>query len=271
MRGVPRERMAISAAPSWSMGTLHHFGGALDDEAQLVVGVELEAQQDAEARAQRRREQAGARGGGDEGEGPDLHDVGARRGALADDDVELVVLERGVELFFEHGLQAVDLVEEEDLALAQVGEDGGEVALNLQGGAGGLLEADVELVGDDGGERGFAQAGRAEEQHVVERFAAGFGGFERDGELLLGFGLADEFREPAGAELELEGAVLVGARGGDQPFRIVVAALHNPECINRLASSFAEVHARRYRKACRRFALRRAAQRPPGDSCLHPM
>ena len=144
-----------------------------------------------------RREQAGAGGGGDEGEGADLHDVGARGGALADDDVELVVLERGVELFFEDGLEAVDLVEEEDLAFAQVGEDGGEVALDLQGGAGGLLEADVELVGDDGGEGGFAQAGRAEEEDVVEGFAAGFGGFEGDGELLFGFGLADEFGEAA--------------------------------------------------------------------------
>ena len=69
--------------------------------------------------------------------------MGARRRALADDDVQLVVLQRGVELFLEDGLQAVDLVEEEDLALAQVGEDGGEVTLDLQGGAGGLLEADV--------------------------------------------------------------------------------------------------------------------------------
>ena len=204
-------------------GHVHHFGGALDDEAQLVFGVELEAQQDAEAGAQGRAEQAGPRGGADEGEGPNLHDVGARGGALADDDVELVVLERGVELFFEDGLQAVDLVEEEHLALAQVGEDGGEVALDLQRGAGGLLEADVELVGDDGGQGGFAQAGRAEEEHVIEGFAAGFGGFERDGQLLLGFGLADELAQPAGAQLELEALLFVGARGADQPFRRVVA------------------------------------------------
>ena len=140
----------------------------------------------------------------------------ARGRALADDDVELVVLERGVELFFEHGLEAVDLVEEEDLLVAQVGEDGGQVALDLQRGAGGLLEADAELVGDDGREGGFAQAGRAEEQDVVERFVAGFGGFEGDGELLLGFLLADEFAEARGAELQLEGLVVIDARGGDQ-------------------------------------------------------
>jgi hypothetical protein len=106
--------------------------------------------------------------------------VGARGGALADDDVELVVLERGVELFFEHGLEAVDLVEEEDLSVAQVGEDGGEVALDLERGAGGLLVGDIEFVRDDGGEGGFAQSWRAEEEDVVEGFAAGFSGFEGD-------------------------------------------------------------------------------------------
>ena len=123
----------------------------------------------------------GPRGGGDEGEGANLHDMGARGGALADDDVELVVLEGGVELFFEDGLEAVNLVEEEDLALAQVGEDSGEVALDLESGAGGLLEADVKLVGDDGGEGGFAEAGGSEEEDVVEGFATGASGFEGDG------------------------------------------------------------------------------------------
>ena len=81
----------------------------------------------------------------------------------------------------------MDFVQEKDLALAQVGEDGGKVALNLEGGAGGLLEADVEFVGDDGGQGGLAQAGRAEEKDVVQRLAAGFGGFKGDGELLFRF------------------------------------------------------------------------------------
>jgi len=50
-----------------------------------------------------------------------------------------------------------------------------------------LLEADVEFVGDDGGQGGLAQAGRAEEKDVVQRLAAGFGGFKGDGELLFRF------------------------------------------------------------------------------------
>ena len=89
--------------------------------------------------------------------------------------------------------------------------------MNLQRGAGGLLETDAELVGDDGRQRGFAQSGRAEEEDVVECFAARFCSFEGDGELFFGFFLPDEFAEARGAELQLEGLVVVDARGGDEP------------------------------------------------------
>ena len=116
-------------------GDLQHFGRAGNDDAQFVFRIELKAQQNAEARAQRRAEQAGTRGGPDKGEGANFHHVGARRGALANDDVEFVILEGGVEFFFEHRLQAVNLVEKEHLALAQVGQDGRQVALDLQRGA----------------------------------------------------------------------------------------------------------------------------------------
>lgn len=51
---------------------------------------------------------------------------------------------------------------------------------------------------------------------MVEGFAAGFGGFEGDGELLLGFGLADELGEAFGAEFELDGVIVVEAAGGDE-------------------------------------------------------
>lgn len=203
-------------------GDVDDVSGALNDISQVVVRIELKAQKDSETGAERRGQQAGARGGGDEGEGLDVHDVGARTGPLADDDVELVVLEGGVELFFEDGLEAVDFVEEKHLALSDVGKDGGEVALNLQGGAGGLLEAYIQLVGDDAGQGGFAQAGRAKEQYMIEGFAARASGFESDGKLFFGFGLANEFAEAAGAELQLEGAFILGADSGDEPVWIRV-------------------------------------------------
>ncbi len=175
------------------------------------------------------RQQAWTRCRGDEREGVDAHDVRAGRGAGADHDVQLIVLERGVEFFFHDGLEAVDLVEEEHLFGLEVGEDGGHVALDLQGGAAGLLEADVELVGDDGRERGLAEAGRAEEENVVEGLAARFGGLEGDRELFLGLGLADEFGEALGAQLELDGIIVVDAAGGDEAVGLGAAGRGGPE------------------------------------------
>ena len=103
----------------------------------------------------------------DKREWANLHHVGARRGSLSDDDVELVVLKGGVELLFQHRLHAVNLVEKQYLALTEVGQDGGQVTLDLQCRSRGLLETDVELVGNDGCERGLSQAGRAKKQNVV--------------------------------------------------------------------------------------------------------
>jgi hypothetical protein len=197
-------------------GDAQDFGGALDDPAEFVVGVELEAEKDAEAGAERGRQEARAGSGRDEGEGIDAHDVGAGGGASTDHDVELVVLECGVEFFFHDGLEAVNFVEEEDLFGFEVGEDGGHIALDLEGGAGGLLEGYVELIGNDGSEGGFAEAGRSEEEDVVKGLAASFGGFEGDRQLFFGFGLADEFGETFGAEFELDGVIVVEAAGGDE-------------------------------------------------------
>ena len=67
-----------------------------------------------------------------------------------------------------------------------------------------MHERDVELGGEDLRERRLAQAGRAGEQHVVERLAARGGRLERDRELLLERVLADEVLEAARAQRALE-------------------------------------------------------------------
>ena len=97
----------------------------------------------------------------------------ARRRPLADDQVELEVLHRRIEHFLDRRLQAVDLVDEQDVAGLQVGQDRGEVAGALDHRPGGGAEADAQLARDDLRQRGLAQAGRAVQQHVVQRLAAG--------------------------------------------------------------------------------------------------
>ena len=47
---------------------------------------------------------------------------------LADDEIELEVLHRRIEDLLDRGVQPVDLVDEEDVAILEIGEERGEVA-----------------------------------------------------------------------------------------------------------------------------------------------
>ena len=109
--------------------------------------------------------------------------------------------------------QAVDLVDEEHVAVLELGEDGGQVAGALDGRTRRGHVAHAHLVGDDGGEGGLAQPGRAGEQQVVDGLAPSPGGFEDDAEVLLEPRLADEVVERAGTQARVDDGVVVdGAR-----------------------------------------------------------
>ena len=123
----------------------------------------------------------------------------AGRRALADHDVELEVLHRRVEHLLDRTREAVDLVDEEHVAVVEVGEDGGEVAGPLERGTAGDAQADAHLGGDDARQRGLAQPGRPGEQQVVGGLAPAAGGGEDDLEVLLEPRLADELVEAAAA------------------------------------------------------------------------
>ena len=138
-------------------------------------------------------------------------------GPGADQDVDAEVLERRVEHLFHVGQQAVDFVDEEDLARSDVAQDAGEIELFLQHGSGGLVKGDVQLLGDDGGEGGFAEAGRAVEQDVVHGLAALAGGFDGDGEVFFELGLAGEIGQAARAQAGFELRVFVLRGGGNEP------------------------------------------------------
>ena len=90
-------------------------------------------------------------------------------GPLADDQVELEVLERRVEDLLDRRRQAVDLVDEQDVALLEIGEERGEVAGLGDDRTGGRAEIDAELAGDDLRQRRLAEARRPDEEDVVER------------------------------------------------------------------------------------------------------
>ena len=208
-----------------------HARGADDDAGEVAGAVVLEPVLEAEAVAQRRGQQPGAGGGADQREGRELERDDARAGAGADRDRELAVLHRGIERLLDRAREPVDLVDEEHAARLERGQEGGDVGLALERGPGGLDEVDLELGGHDLGQRGLAEAGRAGEQHVVERVAAVAGGADGDLELALQRLLADELVEPARAEGDVE--LVLGA--GDGRLDAVDAHRRDPGRPDRLA------------------------------------
>ena len=101
---------------------------ALDDRGQVVVGVEVEAVGGTEPVTQRGADASRAGRGADHGERLQAEPQRPCRRALADHDVEGVVLHRRIEDLLDRAVQAMDLVDEQDVALLERGQDRREVA-----------------------------------------------------------------------------------------------------------------------------------------------
>ena len=154
------------------MPTAEHARAAVHDLLQFGLGVEIQPHRNAEAVAQRRGEQARARRRADQRERRQIDLHRARRRPLADDQVELVILHRRIEDFLDRRIEAVDLVDEQHVALLEIGEQRGEVAGLGDHRAGGGAEIDAELARHDLRQRRLAEARRADEQHMIERLLA---------------------------------------------------------------------------------------------------
>ena len=206
MRGVPRERRAISS-PASSARPMPSSPA----DRRTIVGQRLGARRSrAGARCRSGRAAAaasrpGPRRRADQRERRQRQPHRARRRPLADHEVEREVLERRVEDLGDRRRQAVDLVDEQHAARLEVGEDRGEVAGALEHRPRGHLERHAHLGGDDVRQRRLAEPRRAEQQHVVERLRRrdarrGDEHAEVGGDLLL----ADVLGEPPRPQALLE-------------------------------------------------------------------
>ena len=213
MRGVPRERRAISLAPSSREFEPDDARAAPHDALEFRHGVEIEPHRNAEAVAQRRRQQAGAGGRADQRELREVDLDRARRRPGADDEIELEILHRGIKDFLDRRIEAMDLVDEQNVARLEIGELGGEIAGLGDDGPGGRAEIDAEFARDDLRQRRLAEAGRPDEQHVIERLAARLGRFDEDLEVLARRLLAGEIGEHLRTQ---RGVVLGTLLGGDE-------------------------------------------------------
>ena len=193
MRGVPRARRAISLAPSARHADIEHAGAAGDDLLQLFLGVEIQPHRNAETIAQRIGEQPRARGRADQGEFRQFDLDRARRRSLADDEIELEILHRGIEHFLHRRTEAMDFVDEQDVALFEIGQQRREIAGLGDDRARSRAKTDAELARHDLRQRGLAEAGRADEQHMIQRLVTLARGLDEDRKILARLRLADEF------------------------------------------------------------------------------
>src|ERR1700682_6279126 len=113
--------------------------------------------------------------------------------------------------------ETVDLVDEEDVAVLQIGENRGQRPLLLERRAGGGADVDPHLVGHDVGERRLAQSRRSRDQDVLDRLVAAARRADQDLEVRLDPFLADELGQAFGSQAPFEFLVFVAFLGGDDP------------------------------------------------------
>ncbi len=127
-----------------------------------------------------------------------------------------MVFEGRIEDLLDLGVQSVDLVHEENLAVVEGGQEGGQVAGALDDRPRRGFDGDLQLGRDHMGQARLPHPGRAEEEDVVEGFATGLRGLDGDPQVLDHVGLADVIVESPGTKGKVEaGVVLAGAAGDD--------------------------------------------------------
>ena len=172
--------------------------------------VVIEPRRHPEARAQRRADHAGARGRADQRELRQLQPETARLRSLIDDDIEPVILHRRIEIFLDRRLQPMDFVDEKHVAFFQTGEQARELARFFDHRSAGVLDVHAHRVGDDVGERGFAEAGRAAQQNVLEHIAAFLRRLDHQLQTLAHLHLAGELAEHRRPQRDFESGVRLG-------------------------------------------------------------
>ena len=98
--------------------------------------------------------------------------------------------------------------------MLEIGEDGGQIARPLDGGAGGGANAHPHLARDDVGERGLTQARRAVEEDMVQGLDTLLGGSDGAAQVVLHLLLADVVGEMARPQRRLEGLFFVSRCSG---------------------------------------------------------
>ncbi len=180
----------------------------MDDLLEIGRRIEIEPHLDPEPRAHRWREHTESSRGANERELLDRHDDRLRLRPFGKTDVDPIILHRRIEKLFDDRPQAMDLIDEEDIALTQIGERSNEIARLLERRSGRVSYVDAQLARNELGESGLAQSGRAEEKCVVERLSARERRIYIDAQRFLHAILSDEFGQALRPQRELDYALV---------------------------------------------------------------
>ena len=194
-------------------------GAAPDDGGDRHPVIEVEPVHRAKPVPQRRAEHRVAGGGADQGEARHGETDAAGARPPAQDDIQREVLHRRVQHLLRRPRQPVHLVDEQDVALLQVGQDRRQVPRPLDRRPGGDADGDRHLMGDDVSESGLAQPGRPVQEDVVQRLAALLGGGDADAQVVLDLLLADELLQQARPQGGVQGQVVFLELAGGDPRR----------------------------------------------------
>ena len=125
---------------------------------------------------------------------------GTRRRSLTNDNVEKKVLHSGIEDLFDLVVETVYLVHKENIALLEIGEDGGKISRAGDSRPRGGAQACSHLVCHHVGERGLSQARRTREEHVVKRLVAVLGSCDEHAKVVANALLATVLIERGGTK-----------------------------------------------------------------------
>ena len=116
----------------------------------------------------------------------------------------------------------MDLVDEEDVVVLEVGEHRREVAWLFQHRSRRLPQVDAQFARDDVRQRRLAESRRPEQQHVIERLAPVARGLDEDAQLVADLLLPDVFVEDLRPQRTLEHLLLAAfGRGLDDAIQAV--------------------------------------------------
>ena len=130
--------------------------------------------------------------------------------SLVDDDIEFVILHRGIEILLDRRLEPMDLVNEKDIAFFQARQQSGQFARFFDHRSARVLDVHAHRVGDDVSQRRLPEPGRAAEQNVLKHVAPFLCRLHQHLDPFTDLLLAGELAEHRRPQRNLEGRIRCG-------------------------------------------------------------